>query len=174
MKTFLKQDQYSSVWLEDGWVYKRQHEFMTDNEIHFLRLMYPSGYVPYAEQVGRDLIKLEYINTDEYSNYMSYPYTHFMGMRIIDYFPRQADKILSALESARIRHGDLTKYAVLIDNNWRPYIIDFAESRFWDDPRPDKRPEGDRWWLTRTMREIIGLSPTTADSLTSGRSSGLT
>jgi len=143
----LKKDQFSHVWLDGDWVYKRQHEFLTDNEYWCLCQMYPSGYVPEVEKIDRDLIRTKYI--DSPNSYIGNPGSWR------DYFIKHVGSILAALQSAGIRHGDLTKYAVLIGRNWHPFIIDFSESRLWSDPRPDKRPEGDKYWLTKTMMEMV-------------------
>ena len=130
------------VWRVSNRVYKQQPKFLTDNEIGFLTLMYPSGYVPYAEQVNIDTIEMEDLGESQ-------------KITDIDEFKAHLPKILTALREARIRHGDLTRYAIVVRDN-KPYIIDFAESRWWNDPRPDKRREGDEYWLTRTMHELCG------------------
>jgi len=61
--------------------------------------------------------------------------------------------LLDAMKKRGLRHGDLTSYSVIPVLN-RPMIIDWAESRMLDDPRPDKRPEGDAFWLRRTMESL--------------------
>jgi len=137
-------NQYSKVWLDGFWVYKRQHEFMTDNEYWCLCEMYPSGYVPAVERVDRDLIRTKYIR----------PKSVPSPVQRVDLLLHR-NYILEALKITGIRHGDLTEYAVLLDNDNRPYLIDFAESRLWDDPRPDKRPEGDMYWLTHTFEYLM-------------------
>lgn len=130
----------SRVWLaEDGWVYKRQPRFLTDNEIWCLQTMEPSGYVPHAEWLNYDLIRIEHVVSEPITNPEAF----------LAHLPR----VLFAMREAGIRHGDLTRYAVLVRAN-RPIIIDWAESRLTSDPRPDKRREGDVWWLTKTMREL--------------------
>ena len=68
-------------------------------------------------------------------------------------FRRHMPYILDALKSAQIRHGDLTEKAILVWRN-NPFMIDFAESRLWSDPRPDKRPEGDAYWLEATFNKL--------------------
>jgi RIO-like serine/threonine protein kinase len=139
MVDILQSNKYSEVWRVGDHVYKRQHEFMTDNEAYFLKLMYPSGYVPMAVQVDRDLIRLEWLP--------NMPVTH------VETFLAHFDPVLAALEKNGIKHGDLTEYAIRVVHN-KPYLIDFAESRFWDDPRPPKRSEEDRWWLEQTMKKL--------------------
>jgi len=135
-------NQYSKVWQDGPWVYKRQHEFMTDNEFWCLRQMEQSGYVPEVHQVDRDLIRTRYIRKDP--NEMVYRARLFAHER----------PILEALWKAGIRHGDLTEYAIVLGEENRPYLIDFAESRLWNDPRPDKRPEGDAHWLNYALGMI--------------------
>ena len=133
---------YSTVWMEPDdmeWVYKRQHEFLTDNEYWCLCQMYPSGYVPEVVKLDRDLLKIKYIAPPTHSFYM------------MDGLMEHRAPILAALKEAGIRHGDLTEYAVLIGEKCHPYLIDFSESRLWDDPRPDKRPEGDGYWLAKAL-----------------------
>lgn len=101
--------------------------------------MYDSGYVPFAEQVNIETIRTEYIATQPVTD--------------ADAFMTHYEPVLQALQAAGIRHGDLTEYSVLVRDN-RPLLIDFAESRLWDDPRPDKRREGDRYWLWQTMCKL--------------------
>jgi tRNA A-37 threonylcarbamoyl transferase component Bud32 len=64
---------------------------------------------------------------------------------------RKARKLL---EIHGIRHGDLTPAAVIVKNN-KVYLIDFAESRLSNDPRPDKRPEGDLHWAVLTAISLL-------------------
>jgi tRNA A-37 threonylcarbamoyl transferase component Bud32 len=54
-----------------------------------------------------------------------------------------------------VRHGDLTSPHVIVRNN-SPIVIDWAESRVFTDPAPDKREEGDSYWMHKTMRGMIG------------------
>jgi serine/threonine-protein kinase RIO1 len=61
--------------------------------------------------------------------------------------------ILDALRVNGLRHGDLTAYSIIPFNN-HPHIIDWSESRTWDDPRPDKRREGDAHWLRIAMKDL--------------------
>lgn len=130
----------SRVWRQDGWVYKKQPKYLTDNAWYALQVLFPTGYVPHAEKVDIDLIRMEDLGTSE-------PVTD------VDAFMVHKDKILRVLREHKLRHGDLTEYAIIVKDN-RPMIIDWAESRTWDDPRPDKRREGDAYWLTRTMTSL--------------------
>lgn len=125
----------------DGFAYKRQPKFMTDNEYWCLEKLYPTGFVPHVEQVEIELLKIEWIDNEPVTDAIA-----FMGY---------CSHVLMVLEDAGIRHGDLTEYSVLVKDN-KPILIDFAESRLWDDPRPDKRREGDSYWLLKTMEKICG------------------
>lgn len=140
----LKKDRFSQVTRDGPWVYKWQHEFMHDNELWFYQQMLPyDQFVFPVEEASRDVIRMPYIKTVQHV-----PSSH------AEEFLAYTDKILEALKWAGIRHGDLTKYAVLVqEDTYRPYIIDFSESRRWNDPRKDKRPEGDEYWLRKTMEE---------------------
>lgn len=142
--TLISDNGVSRVWREDGWVWKRQPKYLTDNEIYALQAMKPSGFVPYAEQVDIELIKMQDLGESE-------PVTNaeaFMAQELL---------VLGALRHVGLRHGDLTKYAIIVRNN-KPYLIDWGESRTWDDPRPDKRREGDAYWLHKTMEELCQKS----------------
>lgn len=141
--TLLTDNGVSRVWLaEDGWVYKRQPRFLTDNEIWCLQTMEPSGYVPKAEWLDFDLIRMEHVVNEPVSD--------------PEAFLAHLPHVLFAMREVGIRHGDLTRYAVLVRAN-KPIIIDWAESRLTCDPRPDKRREGDAWWLNKTMMELAQL-----------------
>lgn len=135
----LKKNSYSHVWLEGEWVYKQQPKFLAHNEIWCLTAMFPTGFVPEVERVHIELIRTRYIEPQVVTNA-----AEFMGY---------LEPVLDALENVGIRHGDLTRYAIIVNDN-RPWLIDFAESRLLNDPRPDKRPEGDRYWLTKTMQML--------------------
>lgn len=131
----------SQTWRgNDGFIYKRSIPFLIQNEIYCLRAMYSSGYVPHAVIYDRFTIKIEDLgDTEKVTNKKD-----FMSHKL---------PLKYALVSAGVRHGDLTSWAIIIKNN-HPYIIDFAESRLIGDPRPDKRPEGDDYWVDRTWKEL--------------------
>jgi len=129
----------STVERKGDWVYKCQPKHLADNEIYALRAMYPSGYVPFAEQVNIETIRMEYLHAAPVADTAA--------------FMAHYEPLLSAMEQAGLRHGDLTEYAVFAVDS-KPLVIDWAESRLWDDPRRDKRPEGDRYWLQMTMRKL--------------------
>lgn len=130
----------SKVWNEGGWIYKSQPKFMTDNEIWCLVAMFHTGYVPYAEQVDLEIIRMEFVPETPVTE----PETLQMHARLV----------LHSLDQIGIRHGDLTRPNMLIKDN-RPYIIDWSESRLRCDPRVDKRPEGDEYWLNKTIKALV-------------------
>lgn len=132
----------SVVWRpdpEDGFVYKRQMKTLCDNEQWCLQGMRGSGYVPDVKRLDIEVMATADLGVGEK---VTNPEVY------LSHVPR----VLVALKQAGIRHGDLTEYSVIPYCNI-PFLIDFAESRLWDDPRPDKRPEGDEYWLSRTMRK---------------------
>ena len=130
----------STVWRRDGWVYKKQPKHLCDNEAYALQHLYDTGYVPFAEQVAIDTIRMEDLGESEP---ITDPHAFMWHLPVI----------LRMLREKQLRHGDLTLYAIIVKEN-KPYIIDWAESRTWDDPRPDKRREGDAHWLSRTMMNL--------------------
>lgn len=130
----------SRVWRENGHVYKKQPKYLTDNEIYALQVLAETGYVPRAERIDKETVRMEDLGQSE-------PVTDASAFMV------HLDRVLNVLRECSLRHGDLTKYALIVKNN-RPYIIDWGESRHWYDPRPDKRREGDEYWLSKTMREL--------------------
>ena len=138
--TLISDNGISKVWRERGMIWKKQPKYMTDNEAYALEVLYPSGYVPWAKRMGIDLICMEDLGKTQ-------PVTD------PETFMKHKNKILEALRETGLRHGDLTHYALIVKDN-KPYVIDWGESRTWDDPRPDKRREGDKYWLTKTMTAL--------------------
>ena len=136
----LKDHPLSRVWLYDGHIYKWQPLHLTQNEIWCLEEMYFSAFVPYAERVDLEIIRMEFIRDEAPTN----------STLLLE----NVGSALRALAVCGIRHGDLTRPNVLIRNNL-PILLDFSESRLMTDPRPDKRPEGDDYWLKRTIQEIL-------------------
>jgi len=130
----------STVYTDGIFIYKQQPKYLTDNEMWCLSELYGHGFVPKAERVGVELIKMELIEDQPVTN--------------TEKFIFLVDAILPSLATVGIRHGDLTRPHILARDN-KPYVIDWGESRHWDDPRPDKRPEGDEHWLYKTVGEII-------------------
>jgi hypothetical protein len=136
----LKDHPLSRIWIGDDYLYKWQPKFLTENEIWCLEVLCFSGFVPYAERVGLEIIRMEFIEDEAPID--------------TELFLRNVDGALGALNSYGIRHGDLTRPNVLVKDN-RPILLDFAESRLVTDPRPDKRPGGDQFWLKCTAQEIL-------------------
>lgn len=137
----------SKVFRDGVWIIKHQPKFLTDNEFWCLKALSESGYVPSVQRTGIEELTIRYIAPMP---------NDLIQMVSIDYLLSHAESMLGVLDSAGIRHGDLTEYAVIISfSDARPYMIDFAESRLACDPRTDKRPEGDRYWLTRTMEKYV-------------------
>ncbi len=136
----MKRVETYEVFYRNGRVFKRQPKFLTDNEYYFLKKMQGTGYVP--SEVRREdvsTVSMEHIRTECITN--------------IDEWMSHLEPVLETLLRRGIRHGDLTVYSVIPNGN-RPYLIDFAESRTLLDEIPDKRPEGDRHWLTKTMSDM--------------------
>lgn len=133
----------SRVWREGIWVYKKQPKHLAQNEIWCLEQLYQYGVALYAEQVDEETVRMPFLER--------HPITETLQIKY------EAQWVLGVLETAGIRHGDLTAPNVIVNSN-RIYLIDFAESRLACDPRPDKRPEGDEYWLTRTIKEFIDAS----------------
>lgn len=135
----LKEGDISRVYVKDGWLYKRQPKYLTDNEWYALSTLASSGYVPEAERLEDELVRMRFIRAEPVTAKVTW----------MSHVPL----ILGTLQQAQLRHGDLSVYAIVPSNN-HPYIIDWAESRMWDDPRPDKRREGDAHWLRKSMLEV--------------------
>jgi tRNA A-37 threonylcarbamoyl transferase component Bud32 len=130
----------SVVWREAGRVYKKQPKHLTDNEIHALIAMEDYNFTPKAIRMDNETISMEDLGRGE-------------EVTDIPAFLSNYATVLAALHNAGIRHGDLTRYSIVVKDN-RPYLVDFAESRLITDPRPDKRREGDSYWLARTMASM--------------------
>jgi len=133
----------SRVWCEDNIIYKRQPKHLANNEEYALVTLASTGYVPkFIGRVDDETIAMEYIKREPVTN--------------IPEFMSHIGSVIEAIAAAELRHGDLTDYAVLVRDN-KPIIIDWAESRWIDDKRPDKRPGGDYHWLKKTMEKLCQL-----------------
>jgi RIO-like serine/threonine protein kinase len=130
-----------TIWSAGNRLFKQQPKYMTDNEYFFLKKMESTSYVPPdVRQEDIETISMEYIHDE--------PVTDTLKFRA-HFWP-----VLYALAKNGIRHGDLTKYSVVVNNN-RPYIIDFSESRWITDPIPSKRPQSDAELLEKAFRAKI-------------------
>lgn len=134
----------SRVWREGEWIYKRQPKYLADNEWYAITLADAlESYVPFiAQRTDDETICMSFIETEPVTD---------TALFLSHYWP-----VLDALKAAGLRHGDLTIPHVLVRNNC-PVVIDWAESRTWDDPRPDKRRSGDAYWLRKTMEKLCQL-----------------
>ena len=131
----------SIVWRgHDGWIYKRSIPFLIENELWCLNQVAHRSYAPTAERYDKYTLKIKDLGNSE-------------PVDAPQIFREHCEYLLDILKILGIRHGDLTEYAIIVKNNV-PFIIDFAESRLADDPRPDKRPEGDEYWLNRTVEKL--------------------
>jgi RIO-like serine/threonine protein kinase len=130
----------SRVWREGDSIIKCQPKYLADNEHWALKLLLFTDYVPRViSRHDDETVIMEFVESEPVTDSRAFM-SHYW-------------RVLHVLEHARLRHGDLTEYSVLVRNN-RPIIIDWAESRTWDDPRPDKRIEGDAYWLKKTMEKL--------------------
>jgi 2-polyprenyl-3-methyl-5-hydroxy-6-metoxy-1,4-benzoquinol methylase len=74
-----------------------------------------------------------------------------------DNWIRSYNDIINILLKENIRHGDLTLYNVFPKNN-KPILIDFNESRYYNENLHDKRKEDDSHWLWRTMIHYLDIT----------------
>jgi len=132
----------SEIWVADNHVYKRQPKYLCENEWHALNALKNTGFVPEAWRIDDEVIKMEFLITWPKPTHLRYK------------FVENCTKLKNALRSVGIRHGDLTPMNIFYIEH-RPVVIDWGESRMWDDPRPDKRPEGDDYWLNLSMESIL-------------------
>lgn len=141
MHTVIKETKIThKCWRDGDLFYKQLPKYNADNEMFCLERMQQYGFVPrWPNRIGLEIVSMEFIEEDHAIN--------------PDKFMGYLEQVLLALAKARIVHGDLTEYSVLVKNN-RPVLVDFAESRPSTSPISPKRPEGDRYWLERTMRKI--------------------
>lgn len=128
-----------------GYVYKRSIPFLIENELYCLQKLYddfaaPTIFVPSSIRFDKYTIRMEDLGIGEL-------------VTDVDKFMSYKRPLEKVLEYTKIRHGDLTTQAIIVREQ-KPYLIDFAESRLWKDPRLDKRPEGDAYWLDRTFMEL--------------------
>jgi len=138
--TLISNNGISVVYRANDTIYKRSIPFMIENEIYCLKKMYNSGYVPSCFRYDKYTIATQNLG---------------FSMEVTDCraFMIHKEMILQALKDAEIRHGDITEQSIIVVHN-KPFLIDFAESRLINDPRPDKRPEGDKYWLDKTFEKL--------------------
>lgn len=119
-------------------IIKKQPKTLCDNEWWALDTL-RGTLVPDAMRTGKETIDMEYIERTPVTDW--------------DLVFRNSAKVLVFLSSFGIRHGDITPPHILIRNHMI-YLIDWSECRHMDDPRPDKRPEGDTHWLMKSLEEM--------------------
>ena len=137
-------DNKISVVFYDGMkhIYKRSIPYLIENEFSFLTKLMFTGYVPHVKRFDKYTLKIQYLGERQ-------------RVRNGVAFVKHCERFLELMKNLGIRHGDLTQYAIIVRND-HPYFIDWSESRWADDPAPDKRPEGDRYWLNKTILEMTG------------------
>ena len=134
-------------------IYKRSIPYLIENEIYWLNEMEKFGkdkenhprsehiYVPgNIQRFDKYTISMEYLGESQ-------PVSDEKA------FMEHVDSILFTFFHIRVRHGDLTSANVIVRDDI-PHILDWAESRFMDDPRPDKRLYGDKNRLQQTLSEL--------------------
>lgn len=131
----------SCVYRCEGKVWKRSIPFLIENEIYCLQVMGSiSSYVPKARRLDKYTIEMEDLGESE-------PITDREAFKLHKY------GLIDAMQRCSLRHGDLTVANIIVKDNV-PKVIDWAEARFARDPRPDKRTEGDYYWLDETWRKL--------------------
>ena len=145
MTTNLSGNSVSRVYSDDRYHWKEQPKFLCDNEWYALNVLRNSGYVPDANRVSDTIIQMDTIVTE--------PITDEVLFRDLCYV------FIKYLKGHLIRHGDLTTPHVFVVKN-SPVVIDWAESRFLNDPRPDKRREGDEYWMEQTIENLLSIQRT--------------
>jgi hypothetical protein len=89
----------SQVYRNGDWVIKKQPKFLTDNEWYALRLLKDTGFVPQAEKVDISTLRIEYVENEPIADPVEFHNNCWIA--------------LETLKKHEIRHGDLTRYAVL-------------------------------------------------------------
>ena len=130
----------SIVMRHEDYIYKRSIPFLIENEIWMLKHMWKSGFVPAAKRVDKYTISMVDFGVSE-------PVTNFFELN------EYVMKLKSVLQHYEIRHGDITPPNIIVKNN-APCLLDWAEARLANDPRPSKRPGGDEYWIDKTWKEI--------------------
>ncbi len=129
-------------------IYKRSIPYLIENEIYWLDEMNDFAesndlisYVPGdIRRFDKYTISIEYLGKSQ-------PVTDKIS------FMAHRTQIEFIFANIHVRHGDLTPPNIIVRDNI-PYILDWAESRFLGDPRPDKRVGGDSFWLQKSFIEL--------------------
>ena len=133
-------EQHSKVWRVGDYVYKSQPKYLMDNEIWCMDIMMKHGYVPEHERLDLELMRMEYVESEPITDVKEFAHKALMFVRV--------------MKREGIRHGNLTPPHIFPVNN-SVVVIDWAESRVWADPRPDKREEGDLHLMKESIKRII-------------------
>lgn len=129
-----------------GYVYKRSIPFLIENELYCLQKLYfdcgfaKYYYTPYATRFDKYTIQMEDLGIGEL-------------VTDVEKFMKHKQPLENLLRENVIRHGDITTQAIIVRNQ-KPYLIDFAEARLWNDPRPNKQSGTDAEWLDKTFMEL--------------------
>ena len=137
----LSDNSISTVWRADGWIYKRSIPYLIETELAMLFTM-KGVYVPGVSRYDKYTLRIQDAGKSE-------PLTD------ANLFIANCEHFLTVMTMRGVRHGDLTPPHVIVRFN-SPIVIDWAESRLFTDPAPDKRKEGDNHWMHSTMRWMIG------------------
>lgn len=130
-------------------IYKRSIPYLIENEIYWLNTMkrFADGMDEHSSYVPGNIKRF-----DKYTISMNY-LGESQPVQDKTKFMMHRGRIGFALAHIRVRHGDLTSANIIVRGDF-PYILDWAESRFKNDPRPDKRDDGDSYWLDKTFAEL--------------------
>ncbi len=131
-------------------IYKRSIPYLIENEIYWLEQMAELAIVGVVGKIS--FVPSGIQRFDKYTISMEY-LGESKRVKNKDLFGEYWVRVKGALAHIRVRHGDLTSPNIIVRDDI-PYILDWAESRFRNDPRPDKRPEGDSHWLQKTFAEL--------------------
>ena len=138
----LSDNSISLVWRsEDGWIYKRSIPYLIETEFAMLTTM-KGIYVPGVSRYDKYTLRIQDAGESE-------PVTDK------PLFIANCAHFLTVMAMRGVRHGDLTTPHVIVRDN-SPIVIDWAESRVFSDPAPDKRGEGDSYWMHSTMIGMTG------------------
>ena len=136
----IKETTVSRVWRQGNLIYKQQPRHMAQNEMYALDLLKDTEFAPQSAQwVDGDTISMEFVEATPITDPIA-----FMQWGLF---------VLDTLKARGLRHGDLTDLNIIPRRNV-PIIIDWGQSRLWDDPREDKRPEGDAYWLRISLMKM--------------------
>lgn len=124
----------------DGWYYKRSIPYLVNNEYSFLMHMGITGFVPMVYRFDKYTLRIEDVG-------MNHPVSDEKKFNDV------CKEFMFELGKLGIRHGDLTAPHVIVTEYSGIYVLDWAESRWQNDPAPDKRVEGDEYWMNKTRLE---------------------